>query len=552
MQALNTNSSTAHDEPQAPAADHSVAPRRDLAWLLGPAVEVVAALAGLGWMLLSTRTIYDFHALNRISQVSGEAALQVRFFVPVLLLTGLLLATGLPALAQYRKLAARVALPALPALMSGFVAGGITLALRGTPMPLYGVSGDAGEMDRWSLLLMHGQTINKGYPPLFPRIVATTAELFTHHDVFTAYKYDQIVGTALLGAAAYIAWRLVASRAWSCVLAILAVALAADPYKPYEGLTLAVVIPLSIAYLRYLRRCAERSYWHVAVVGVASGLVLAESFLLFAGWYYWSAAGLAVAAAVVFPWRAGWQRGLLLLGCTAVPFLAVAGQLLIQLIHDPRDAYFYFGTSLDPAYVAIKVGDLPGALANGVWPPPGEIGGVGIYTALVIITLGVAIWLGFRRTAVIAIASMFVGAWLMRFYIASHMYSLHQVNLWPRTTLELQYCFVLLAVYAVMLAASRLQQWAAQHELPSAPGGAARHAAAPTAQPAEAAARQPAVSALVALMLAGALFAGSAASAITNQYMPADNNSLGQLAWNSHHQTPADLNTHVKNLVNGG
>jgi galactan 5-O-arabinofuranosyltransferase len=227
----------------------------------------------------------------------------------------------------------------------------------------------------------------------------------------------------------------------------------------------------------------------------------------------------------------------------------VAWQSLIGLLNAAPDPYFFFATSVDPAYVAISVTDLPGQLAKGVWPPPGELGGVGVYTGLVIIALGIAVWLGFRRTAVITTAAIFAGAWLMRFYYASEMYRSNLVNYWTRTTLELEYLFVALAVFAIMLAAGRLRQSAAQHGLPETPGPA-RHAATAGLRASGTAAQQ-ALPGLVALMLAGALFAGSAASAITDRFMPADNNSPGQLAWAAHHEKPSQLDTHVKTLVNG-
>ena len=77
------------------------------------------------------------------------------------------------------------------------------------------------------------------------------------------------------------------------------------------------------------------------------------------------------------------------------------------------------------------------------------------------------------------------------------------------------------------------------YELPGAPE--------PTAAPlAGSAAPRQAVGALTAIMLAGALFAGSAASALTDVYMPANNNSPGELAWVALHKKSSQLNMHVK------
>jgi galactan 5-O-arabinofuranosyltransferase len=54
-----------------------------------------------------------------------------------------------------------------------------------------------------------------------------------------------------------------------------------------------------------------------------------------------------------------------------------------------QDRYFYFDTSVEPAYIAMWRNDLPGDV--GPWPPPGELAGVGVFTLLLVVGLGAAV-----------------------------------------------------------------------------------------------------------------------------------------------------------------
>jgi galactan 5-O-arabinofuranosyltransferase len=114
----------------------------------------------------------------------------------------------------------------------------------------------------------------------------------------------------------------------------------------------------------------------------------------------------------------------------------------------------YFDTRTEPMYVAMFRNDLPGTV--GVWPPLGELGGVGLFTIVLLIGLGVAVALGRRTTLVIGATSMMGGAWIFRFFYARMMWETKLVQLYPRTTALILYLLLLLSVYGVALVVERL------------------------------------------------------------------------------------------------
>ena len=112
------------------------------------------------------------------------------------------------------------------------------------------------------------------------------------------------------------------------------------------------------------------------------------------------------------------------------------------------DNFFYFDTCTDPAYIAMWRNDRPFG-AGSVWPPLGELGGVGVFTVLLTIGAGVALGLAWRRTVVIGIGFVIVGAWLVRMLLAGQMYATNTVRLYPRTTMVVLYGLLLLTGLAV-------------------------------------------------------------------------------------------------------
>lgn len=542
----------------------------------GPLMETAVAFGGAAWMLATTLTISDFAPLDRNSQVSGLAALQLRFLVPALAGVALLVATRkTPA---RRVWSSRYAFAVLPGLMSGFVGGGVLLALKGVALPMNGTVGDAGDMERWALGLQHGQAVNPAYPPLFPRFVWLVAK-FEHDNVFLGLKFAEIITAAVLGPAVYLAWRLVVGRAWACTIAVLYTGALSEPYKSYEPVVLGILIPVAIALIAYLRKIGDKSYKRLAITGLLVGLGIGIIFITFSGPFYWAALGFAVSALAVFPWPA-WRNALVFLGTMGVGFLAVGWHLVQGLLNAAPDPYFFFQTDQDPGYPFLYITDMPGPLSKGVWPPVPEAAGVDVFAALMVIAVGVALWLGYRKLPILVTASVLAGSWLMRFYLASEMYHDKLVRYWPRTTSVVIYCFLILTVFAVMAAAEKIQE---RYEalLTIRGGGTTESAEAVTRSESETGsdtagttgddetdrplatrsrgrrAVTPSRTAttsvgagLVAAAFALTFFAGMAGSAGADKIMPKQDGSPGQLSWNAHFDNPRNLRLGVT-LVNG-
>lgn len=549
------------------------------AWEAGraPLMEVGVAFGGAAWMLLTTLTISDFVPLDRNSQVSGLAALQLRFLAPALLGVALLVLTRKSA--ARRAWAARYSFAVLPGLMSGFVGGGVMLALHGVSLPMNGTIGDAGDMERWTLGLQHGQAVNPAYPPLFPRFVWLVAKFF-HNNVFLGLKFAEIITAAILGPAVYLAWRLVVGRPWACTIAVLYTGALSEPYKSYEPVVLGILVPVVITYLAYLRKAGEKSRKRLILVGLLSGIGIGLIFITFSGPFYWFALGIAVSALAVFPWR-HWREALTMLLMTGAGFGAVGWHLVKGLLNAAPDPYFFFQTDQDPGYPFLYITDMPGPLAKGVWPPIPEAAGVDVFAALMVIAAGVALWLGYRKLPVLVTASVLAGAWIMRFYLASEMFHDKLVRYWPRTTSVVIYCFLVLTVFGVKAAAEKIQE--RYEDLVAIRGGAIADGKAELpaqASPAEAEdtdmdtdedagerplatrsrglrtaapSRTAATSAgagLVAVAFALTFFAGMAGSANADKFMPKNDGSPGQLSWNAHFDNPHNLRLGVT-LVNG-
>ena len=451
----------------------------------------------------------DVDPQERLGQISGLASLGLRFTIATIVLV-----IALTVASRWRggvafATTARLACAALAGLASAFVAGGIIVALHGTSWGLNGAAGDAGNLIRWS----RGLDVSDAYPPLGPKILGWYTDLFGFRTEY-ALKHLQIMGTAALGPCTYLAWRLLLRPAWA--LGIGGVAslplLEAAPYKPYALIVLVALVPLLVRFLDELRTSERRSRLASARRGLAFGVVFGVLFLLYSGWFQWAAPGVIVATLVLFPWRQAAGSALVLVGGAATTFLAITGSYLIGVLSSSAlaDQYAYFDVFTEPAYIAMWKGDLPGPLP--MWPPFGELGGVGVFTLVVIVGFGAAVALGRGRTLVISVAAIMAGAWLLRFWYASQMFDTRLVQLYPRTTALILYCLLVLAGFAVYLLVERHRQAAAESPIHSSSG-------------------------LIGAICALALLFGSAASSISNAYMPRDTfpHSYGRLAWTAHH-----------------
>jgi hypothetical protein len=245
--------------------------------------------------------------------------------------------------------------------------------------------------------------------------------------------------------------------------------------------------------------------------GIGYGLGLGLLCLLYSGWLMWSAAGFAVTAAIVFPWRAAPRRGALLCAVAAVVFAVITARYFIGVLAEPpiRDGYTYFDSRVDPAYIAMWRGDLPGVVEKlALWPPAGELAGVGVFTLLLVVGFGTSIALGRGRTVVIGLTTMMVGMWLLRFWYASNMWGTGLVQLYPRTTAELLYCALLLCGHVAWFVR---QRWRLDNDAQNA-------------------------SCVIGAASALLLLFGFAASATLDRYMPKDDvRDLGNLSWRALH-----------------
>lgn len=501
-----------------PPTSPAIAPPSRFARIAVGAGEVVACVGAAIASVALSRSV-DVDPLDRVGQVSGLAALDLRF-----VLLGLAVIAACVATARHPRLFAvvgRLACAAVAGLATGLVAGGIVLALHGTTWALFANWGDSGQLIRWADDILAGRPIPADYPPVALHLIARWAEL-TGDSTAGALRTSQVVGTALFGPIAYLSWRLVLPPVWALAVALVAAMPLLEPYKPYTTVVLVALVPLLVAFLRVLRRAGELTWTRLAVAGAATGVALGVLFSLYSGWFLWSAPGALAVVLARFPWRAA-VRGLALLGVTAAGLVLVAWPHLFGVIAAAgrvQDRYFYFDTAVEPAYIAMWRNDLPGNV--GPWPPPGELAGVGVFTVLLVAGLGVAVAVAGRRTVVLTAGTLLAGAWILRLAIASQMYETQTVQLYPRTTAQILFCLLLMAVLAARYGGRRLQDaWRARTV---AGNGRVPRNATP----------------LIGALCAALLLALSMGSATADRYLPRNDGSVGLLAYVAQHVRQPD------------
>ncbi len=456
--------------------------------------------------------------LDRWGQISGISALAFRYTIVAALLIGSLVIAARVRAGTTFDLTSRLACAAVAGLVSGMVAGGLVIALRGTPWGLNGNEGDAGDLIRWALDVRAGKEPPYAYPPLGLHLLDHYARV-RDMEVAFALKHLQILGTAALGPAAYLSWRLVLRPGWALGVGLIAALPLIDvaPYKPYTSLVLIVFVPMAVRLLEMLRHAEEvsitRNVQRGAVIGGGFGVLC----LLYSGWFKWSAPGVLFAALVVFPWRspAGRTKAIAFSAVAFTMFALLAGRhVLAALAENFSDNYKYFDVGVEPAYIAMYRNDLPGILFS--WPPLGELAGVGLFSVILCAGLGAAVVLDRSRTLVIGVGAMMAGCWLLRFYYAQAMYETGLVQLYPRTTAEILYCLLILCGYAVYLALDRSSRQGASSNLIHSPAG------------------------LIGSVCGLLLLLGSAASSISDHYMPTKTHPIGTgwLSWTAHKMLP--------------
>jgi hypothetical protein len=471
------------------------------------AYEAIAAVSTSALFLASCTWIH-VDPVDRLGQISGLASLGLRFFgFSIVLIGALVWATrrGGPCFALMQRLVCAAA----AALASAFVAGGAMVALHGTPWGFNALGGDVGVIVERALALHRGESLPPLYPPLSIHVLHLYSDVVGIDPGF-AMKHLAILGTASYGPIAYLCWRTLVRPPWALAIGVIATLPFMEPSKPYGHLVLVSFVPISILFLQRLRDVPRHDGWRNTRVGIGLGITFGILFLTYSGWFQWAAPGVLVGVLILFPWRQAPRKAAQFLAVTGSVFFLVTGRFLLGLLQPAAklvDDYVYFDVLTEPMYVAMFRGDAPGLLDT--WPPPGELGGVGLFTILLGIGFGIAVALGRKTTIVIGLAATIVGAWLLRFFYARMLWETKLVQLFPRTGPLLLYCALALAGFAVYLIFQRLRE---NHPLrgPSATVGA-----------------------LCALLL---LFA-SAGSATADRYMPsnAQPTNMGHLAYMAHY-----------------
>ncbi|MEU9042037.1 MULTISPECIES: hypothetical protein [unclassified Kitasatospora] len=507
-------------------------------WFLPLAEGLVSVGVALGFMLLCTHI--SVNPTTRIGQVSGLAKIQqyaALLGIPVLAVLLLLAYRGT---LRYYQVAQRLACAAVAGLGTGVVAGGVVVALHGTPWGLGGQEGDPGNLMGMANDMMRGHGLPGVYPPLFPALLALWAKLFHHGipGVGHALKDLQLILSALVGPMAYLSWRMLLRPFWAMAIAVPASIVFLDPIRPYSHGSMLVLLPLLAACFREIRRSGELSTRSAVLRGLGFGAAFGVMFLWYSGWYLWAAPGSFILVLMLFPWRRGrtaLKRALVFLATMLVTAGVIGAPLLYQLVRlgaSTMDRYAYINTYIDPAYVMGWASDRSGTLSYHNWPGEGDIAGQTGFGVLLLVGVGIGVGVGLRSMVVRTAGFVLAGAWLMRFWFASHMEHNQAVQLYPRTTWIIFYCLIILAVMGVMLTYERGFGWIR---------GTLREVA-----PARAARISPRVMSQLAagLVCALALFATMGGSWSANRFMPSTNPGVEDMGLDA-------LRAHLQQLDNG-
>jgi galactan 5-O-arabinofuranosyltransferase len=498
-------------------------PARPRAWRRAVLVlvEVAAAIVPAMLFLLWARNI-NVDPLTRVGQVSGLAALQFRFaLVSIALVTALIVVQRFGP-AGWHYAATRIGCAVAAGMATALVAGGSAVAVRHTPWALWANGGDNHWIMDWAHTLLSGKKIPNYYPPLSIWTLTGWSKLSGKPPEY-ALQQIQLVGAALYGPAAYLAWRLTLRPVWALGIGVVACLPFIEPIKPYTQITLVMLIPVLVKFLHTVRHAGRLSMLRAGLLGLVFGAGIGVLFLLYSGWFVWGALGILVAFLVVTPWRTALGRVAVLGATTLVTFLAVSWVHLSGLLNNSggtSDKYFYFDTNTEPAYIAMWRNDR-GVGAGPVWPPFGELGGVGLFTILLAIGAGVAIYFGWRRTVVLTLGCVAVSAWLMRMYLASESYATLSVRLYPRTLMIILYCLLLLTGFAVYYAVTWLRSRSQPLSLEQL-----------SLEPVSRAERWRAKPPLGLMLIPLLFFFASAGSATSDRYMPQSaQGSMGYFTW---------------------
>lgn len=438
----------------------------------GPSASVDAPISTFrGWMFeaaicFGVAVLFAASAIairvyppNRMGAVAGLSSLALRFLVLAVLFGWLLMrAAKRRDDAGFAK-TTRWICAALAGMASGMIGGGVLVALRGTPYGINALGGDAGALVSWTYAIHRGDEIPALYPPLPLHFFHYYSHLVGLPPEFTL-KHLQILGVVAVGPFAYLSWRLLLSPTWALGIGVMASMPLVEPYKPFPNLVLIVFLPASLLFLRTLQQLEGKQVREVIRAAVAYGIAFGVMFLMYSGWFKWAAPGLFAATLWVIPWRNARRLCVLFFVATALVFLVLSWRYLAGLFLDPTtkiaDNYFYFDTAVEPMYIAMWKNDIPGMAGVGQWPPHGELGGVGLFTLLLIVGFGFAMTLGRNTLVGGTLLAVMLGAWFLRFWYAHQMWQTKLVQLYPRTTPLILYCLMMMAGYAMLWLLQRL------------------------------------------------------------------------------------------------
>jgi len=446
-------------------------------------------------------------ALTRMGQVSLLAAVSLRLIVfGAVIVGGLVLAAHAKGGAWFARVVP-YACAAVAGLASAVVAGGVVAILHRTPFAMGAtLGGDSAVLASWSDQLNQGTPIPGVYPPMQIYLISWISRLFSIDSLYAA-KHFQVLGILLVGPLSYGAWRLLLRPVWALGLGVVCALPFIDPYRAYPMMVLLVFIPIVVKFIDGIRTSSSAHWYELVRCGVGFGLAFGLLFLMYSGWVQWSAPGILLAVMFYMPWRDRPSHALILASITALLFFAMTFHYLSAVVHASaiHDDYMYFDATVDPSYIAMWRGSQPGSVP--MWPPPGELGGVGLFTVLLTAGTGTAIWLGSKRTLVVTVSLILGCTWLWRMWCAHHLYETKLVQLYPRTTGELLYGAMILTGFSIYLAIEHLR---------------ARQTSAIWQRP----------SATVGLVVALLLLIMSTGSATTDRYNPnSDITYAGYLSW---------------------
>lgn len=448
------------DAAPASTTDAAAAPLRDapIATLRGWMFEALICF-GVAVLFAASAIAIRVYPPNRMGAVAGLSSLALRFLILAVLFGWLLMRAAKRRDDVGFAKTTRWVCAALAGMVSGMIGGGVLVALRGTPYGINALGGDAGALVSWTYAIHRGDEIPALYPPLPLHIFHYYAHLVGIPPEFSL-KHLQILGTVAVAPFAYLSWRLLLSPPWALGIGVMASLPLVEPYKPFPNLVLIVFLPAALLFLRTLRELEGKQLRDAVRSGVVYGVAFGVMFLMYSGWFKWAAPGLFAATLWLIPWRNARRLCIVFFAVTALVFLLLSWRYLAGLFLDPTtkiaDNYFYFDTAVEPMYIAMWKNDTPGLAGVGQWPPHGELGGVGLFTVLLIAGFGVAMAIGRSTLVGGTLLAVMLGAWFLRFWHAHQMWQTKLVQLYPRTTPLILYCMMMLTGYGVIWLLQRL------------------------------------------------------------------------------------------------